>query len=150
DDDVLTGGAGNDSLRGDRGNDVLSGGDGRDYLSGASGNDTLDGGAASDRLYLGAGSDVASGGSGADTFIFRSDDLDGSQDSILDFSTTEGDRLDLRRLDLGGSENEYLAWFASNVTAVGDDVSVQLDNNTTLLLEDAADQLATLYDSFVF
>jgi len=150
DDDVLTGGAGNDSLRGDRGNDVLSGGDGRDYLSGASGNDTLDGGAASDRLYLGAGNDVASGGSGADTFIFRSDDLDGSQDSILDFSTAEGDRLDLRRLDLGGSESEYLAWFASNVTTVGDDVSVQLGNSTTLLLEDAADQLVTLYDSFVF
>lgn len=150
DDDALTGGAGNDSLRGDRGNDVLSGGDGRDYLSGASGNDTLDGGAASDRLYLGAGNDVASGGSGADTFIFRSDDLDGSQDSILDFSTAEGDRLDLRRLDLGGSESEYLAWFASNVTTVGDDVSVQLGNSTTLLLEDAADQLATLYDSFVF
>ncbi len=150
DDDVLTGGAGNDSLRGDRGNDVLSGGDGRDYLSGASGNDTLDGGAASDRLYLGAGNDVASGGSGADTFIFRSDDLDGSQDSILDFSTAEGDRLDLRRLDLGGSESEYLAWFASNVTAIGDDVSVQLGNNTTLLLEDAAAQLSTLYDSFVF
>ncbi len=150
DDDVLTGGAGNDSLRGDRGNDVLSGGDGRDYLSGASGNDTLDGGAASDRLYLGAGNDVASGGSGADTFIFRSDDLDGSQDSILDFSTAEGDRLDFRRLDLGGSESEYLAWFASNVTAIGDDVSVQLGNNTTLLLEDAADQLSTLHDSFVF
>ena len=150
DDDALTGGAGNDSLRGDRGNDVLSGGDGRDYLSGASGNDTLDGGAASDRLYLGAGNDVASGGSGADTFIFRSDDLDGSQDSILDFSTAEGDRLDLRRLDIGGSESEYLAWFASNITAIGDDVSVQLGNNTTLLLEDAADQLSTLYDSFVF
>jgi serralysin len=150
DDDVLDGGAGNDSLRGDSGNDALSGGASRDYLSGASGNDTLDGGSGIDRLYLGAGNDVASGGSGADTFIFRSDDLDGSQDIILDFSTAEGDRLDLRRLDLGGSESEYLAWFASNVTTVGDDVSVQLGNSTTLLLEDAADQLATLYDSFVF
>jgi len=150
DDDVLTGGEGRDSLRGDSGNDVLSGGADRDYLSGASGNDTLDGGAGGDRLYLGAGNDVASGGSGADTFIFRSDDLDGSQDSILDFTTAEGDRLDLRRLDLGGSESEYLAWFASNVTTTGDDVSVQLGNNTTLLLEDAADQFATLYDSFVF
>ncbi len=149
-DDVLSGGEGRDSLRGDRGNDELSGGADRDYLSGASGNDTLDGGADADRLYLGAGDDVASGGSGADTFIFRNDDLDGSQDLILDYSVSEGDRLHLRGLDLGDSQSDYAAWFASHVSASGDDVSIQLGNNTTLLLQDTADDLALLSDSFVF
>ncbi len=149
-DDVLTGGEGRDSLRGDSGNDALSGGADRDYLSGASGNDTLDGGADSDRLYLGAGDDVASGGSGADTFIFRSDDLDGSQDSILDYSAAEGDRLDLRRLDLGGSESEYTAWFGTHVSVSGNDVTIQLGNTTSLLLQDTAEDFAQLYDSFVF
>jgi len=149
-DDVLTGGEGRDSLRGDSGSDVLSGGSGRDYLSGASGNDTLDGGADADRLYLGEGSDVASGGGGADTFIFRSDDLDGSQDSILDFSVSEGDRLHLRRLELGVSESEHAAWFEDNVSVSGEDVVIQLGSSTTLLLQDAAEDFAQLYDSFVF
>jgi len=149
-DDVLTGGEGRDSLRGDSGNDVLSGGAGRDYLSGASGDDTLDGGADADRLYLGAGSDVASGGSGADTFIFRSDDLDGSLDSILDFSVTDGDRLDLRRLEIGFDESDYSAWFQSQVSVIGNDISIQLGNDTTLLLTNTADDIAQLYDSFLF
>lgn len=149
-DDVLTGGEGRDSLRGDSGNDVLTGGADRDYLSGASGNDTLDGGAGGDRLYLGSGSDVASGGDGADTFIFRSDDLDGAQDSILDYSVADGDRLDLRRADIGDSEADYAAWFGSQVSIIGDDVALQLGNSTTLLLHDTADDMAQLYDSFVF
>lgn len=150
DNDVLTGGEGRDSLRGDSGNDELSGGAGRDYLSGASGNDTLDGGADSDRLYLGAGGDVASGGTGADTFIFRSDDLDGSQDVILDYSVAEGDRLHLVRLELGEGESDYTLWFDSHVNVSGDDVTIQFQSSTTLILQDAADGFAQLYDSFVF
>jgi Ca2+-binding RTX toxin-like protein len=150
DDDALTGGEGRDSLRGDSGNDVLSGGADRDYLSGATGNDTLDGGGGGDRLYLGSGSDVASGGDGADTFIFRSDDLDGAQDSILDYSIADGDRLDLRRADIGDSEADYAAWFGSQVSVIGNDVALQLGNSTTLLLHDTADDIAQLYDSFVF
>ncbi|WP_294225879.1 type I secretion protein [uncultured Shimia sp.] len=149
-DDVLTGGEGRDSLRGDSGNDVLTGGADRDYLSGASGNDTLDGGGGGDRLYLGSGSDVASGGDGGDTFIFRSDDLDGAQDSILDYSVADGDRLDLRRADIGDSEADYAAWFDSQVSVIGDDVALQLGNSTTLLLHGTADDMAQLYDSFVF
>ncbi|WP_422047800.1 calcium-binding protein [Shimia sp.] len=149
-DDVLTGGVGRDSLRGDSGNDVLNGGDDRDYLSGASGNDTLDGGAGGDRLYLGAGADLASGGSGADRFIFRSDDLDGSTDRILDFDTDGGDRLDFRRLELGASDAEHLQWFATHVTSSGDDLQISLSNSTTLVLDGTAADLGDLYDTILF
>ncbi|MDA5558171.1 calcium-binding protein [Shimia sp. MMG029] len=149
-DDVLTGGLGRDSLRGDSGNDVLNGGDDRDYLSGASGNDTLDGGAGGDRLYLGAGADLASGGSGADRFIFRSDDLDGSTDRILDFDTDGGDRLDFRRLELGASDAEHLQWFATHVTNSGDDLQISLSNSTTLVLDGTAADLGDLYGTILF
>ncbi|SOB86828.1 Hemolysin-type calcium-binding repeat-containing protein [Sphingomonas guangdongensis] len=55
--DVLTGGAGADSLNGGDGNDTLVGGAGADFLSGDSGDDLLTGGAGADTLNGGAGND---------------------------------------------------------------------------------------------
>ena len=120
--DVMDGGAQDDALWGDDGNDVLRGGDGRDSLTGGAGHDrlfggghsdilvggegddTLRGGGAPDELYGGAGDDVLageagrdilSGGGGADLFVFGPADLDGGADTILDFSSAEGDRIHL-------------------------------------------------------
>lgn len=56
-DDELHGDAGDDSLGGGQGNDVLYGGDGNDYLNGDSGNDQLYGGTGNDTLYGGSGND---------------------------------------------------------------------------------------------
>jgi Ca2+-binding RTX toxin-like protein len=80
--DVLTGGAGNDTLFGGSGNDTLIGGAGNDVLFGGSGNDTVVGGVGADTAFLGSGndtfiwnpgegSDVVDGGSGFDTLDFR-------------------------------------------------------------------------------
>ncbi|MFY0616673.1 calcium-binding protein [Shimia sp.] len=148
--DLLIGGEGRDQLRGDRGDDSIDGGAGNDYLSGASGDDTLDAGAGNDRLYLGAGSDIASGGSGADRFVFRSDDLDGSTDQILDFNLTEGDRLDFRGLDTGTTESDFAAWFSENVSFAGPDLHFGLDNGTTLILVGGAEDATTIYDNILF
>jgi len=119
--DTLDGGAGNDSLRGGAGNDDLSGGTGNDKLDGDDDADTLDGGAGNDSLRGGAGnddlsggtgndivsggagSDVVRGGAGADTFAFLLLDIaplaETTGDVIAEFSSAEGDRIDLSAID---------------------------------------------------
>ena len=110
--DVLRGLAGADSLLGAAGNDKLDGGDDADTLDGGAGNDSLRGGAGNDDLSGGtgndivsggAGSDVVRGGAGADTFAFLLLDIaplaETTGDVIAEFSSAEGDRIDLSAID---------------------------------------------------
>ncbi len=69
------------------GDDVLRGGDGNDVIYGQEGNDVI---------YGGAGNDILSGGSGQDTFVMEA--VSQGVDVIKDFSTGEGDVLDLSSL----------------------------------------------------
>ena len=74
-------------------NNVLIGNARDNSLSGGEGNDTLIGG---------LGGDDLSGGAGADRFVFNTlSDLgiDFDRDSISDFSSLQGDKLDLSKLD---------------------------------------------------
>ncbi|MCK5384923.1 MAG: tandem-95 repeat protein, partial [Alphaproteobacteria bacterium] len=90
-DDILHGESGNDHLFGGNGDDELYGGDGRDHLYGGDGDDILVGGAGNDILVgdtSGVSADV-----GADTFKFIT--MDGSVDTIEDFSVNEGDMIDI-------------------------------------------------------
>lgn len=96
--DRLLGNVGRDVLRGDAGNDKLNGGAGADRLFGGAGKDVLIGGGGNDRLDGGAGADVLTGGKGADTFIFASA-VQTWGDRITDFSTRQGDVIDLSRID---------------------------------------------------
>ena len=117
-DNVLTGGVGRDNLVGGAGNDLLDGGTGDDALTGGSGNDRLLGGAGNDQLIGGdgddiiqggAGRDIVWGGAGADRFVFQPGDFATAPNSttpsvlwadvIADFSSAEGDRLDLSALE---------------------------------------------------
>ncbi len=83
--------------------DKLYGNSGVNLLAGGSGNDALDGGSGNDVLYGGAGADDLVGGAGADTFTFKvlSDTTvaTSGRDTILDFSGTSGDRIDLSAID---------------------------------------------------
>lgn len=97
-DDVLYGGDGDDDLRGEDGADHLFGGAGADKLYGGAGNDRLEGGDGNDWLEGGGGADILVGGAGADRFYFRPDDL-GSIDTILDFSSAQGDKIGLSAID---------------------------------------------------
>jgi Ca2+-binding RTX toxin-like protein len=114
--DVLYGGAGKDSLFGDAGKDALFGGAGDDRLAGGAGNDRLEGGAGSDRILAGIGNDRITGGTGndyvfgglgADTFVFTTmaefaafnSSADPTVDIIADFYPSQGDLIDLRRID---------------------------------------------------
>lgn len=74
-DNVLNGGAGNDTLNGGKGNDIIIGGPGKDMLT---------------------------GGVGVDVFRFLNNDLAATaanSSTILDFSRTQGDKIDLSLMD---------------------------------------------------
>ncbi len=86
--DSITGSNSADRLHGMSGNDVVTGLDGNDWIWGDDGDDTLSGD---------AGTDTLTGSSGADTFVFN-DAGYGSSDTIADFNTGAGDKLDLRDL----------------------------------------------------
>jgi Ca2+-binding RTX toxin-like protein len=85
--------AGSIHLQGEDGNDSLSGTNGNDTLEGGSGNDTLIGNSGNDTLEGGSGNDTLTGGANADKFLFNSK-ADGI-DTITDFSTTDGDKIDI-------------------------------------------------------
>jgi Ca2+-binding RTX toxin-like protein len=101
----LVGSAFNDTLAGNFANNHLSGGAGDDTLIGGTGHNTLDSGSGNDLLIAGPGANDLSGGTGADTFVFKflANTAQNSQaapeNSILDFSSTEGDHIDLSAID---------------------------------------------------
>jgi Ca2+-binding RTX toxin-like protein len=67
----LTGGSGNDDLRGDAVANNVQGGAGNDYVMGYAGNDTLSGGDGDDFVYGGSGGDTVNGGAGVDYLSYR-------------------------------------------------------------------------------
>ena len=83
-DDILVGTDAGEVIKGRVGDDIIQGGGGEDELWGNDGNDVLDGR---------TGRDWLKGGNGADIFVIS--DLD-SVDIIADFSTSNGDKIDLR------------------------------------------------------
>jgi Ca2+-binding RTX toxin-like protein len=115
-DDNFFGEGGKDELFGRDGDDELLGQNGQDRIVGQGGDDELFGGDAGDTLKGGNGDDVLSGndagdklkgGSGADTFLYdkTSDSRGGSVaetrlDTILDFKSSQGDTIDLSRIEI--------------------------------------------------
>lgn len=75
------------------------------------GNDTLIGSNASNNLYGGLGQDSLTGGLGADTFVFKSiaESTVANPDTIIDFSSAQGDKIDLSAIDAiaGGSNDAF-------------------------------------------
>lgn len=96
--DTLKGGGGNDALIGGKGRDALTGGKGGDTLQGGDGTDTLRGDGGGDMLNGGAGADVLTGGKGADHFVF-SNARQADGDKIRDFTTSQGDQIDVSGID---------------------------------------------------
>ena len=105
----LSGGAGNDTIRGGDGDDYISGGDDDDDLSGGQGDDVIvgdrgadimKGNAGNDRMIWnnGDGSDVMEGGNGWDTA-----EVNGSDDAGDAFRISAGEdgRVDFERTNFG-------------------------------------------------
>ncbi|MCB1530508.1 MAG: type I secretion C-terminal target domain-containing protein [Alphaproteobacteria bacterium] len=97
-DDVIVGRAGNDDLGGAAGDDDIHGGAGVDMVNGGSGNDLLHGGVGDDVLYGNDGLDILFGGGDADTFVFEAASAYNDVDVISDFSTPDGDAIDIADL----------------------------------------------------
>jgi Ca2+-binding RTX toxin-like protein len=106
--DTLFGGTGDDWLVGEAGDDIIFGGTGNDVIKGGgvvnTGNDWLYGGDGDDLFYGGEGNDYIAGGNGVDTLIgntgadvFAFDHITAfnGNDTIEDFSLSEGDKIDI-------------------------------------------------------
>ena len=137
-DDILLGGAGNDTIQGNGGDDVLRGELGDDSLIGGSGNDTLDGGAGADTLLGGTGNDILIGGLGADVmrggagndtyYIDSSDVFDEIGGSGFDTIASHLD-IDLEALTgIGSFENARLLGHA-NLSARGNSLNNHISGN---------------------
>ncbi|NBU27740.1 MAG: calcium-binding protein [Caulobacteraceae bacterium] len=123
---VLTGGAGDDEIRGRGGSDTLSGGEGNDRLRGDEGDDFLLGGGGNDRLRGDKGNDTLTGGAGNDRFIFNKE---GGADTVTDFQNGL-DKLDLTNFRLANADAALAA-----ASQVGDNVVFTLAGGVTVTLE---------------
>jgi Ca2+-binding RTX toxin-like protein len=115
------------------GDDKLLGDGGNDILFGQAGNDTLNGGLGNDILIGGKGNDTLIGGGGTDTFLWLKGDTNTTAttglgtDVIKDFSTKDGDKIDLRDL-LQGENDTNLTNF---LKISNDGTNTTLDISTT-------------------
>ncbi|MGI9216741.1 MAG: beta strand repeat-containing protein [Hydrogenophaga sp.] len=102
-----TGNAMDNLINGNTGNNALSGLAGIDTLNGNAGNDSLDGGSENDVLNGGAGVDILTGGQGADIFAYTLITHSGGgatqRDTITDFVSADGDKIDLSAIDANAS-----------------------------------------------
>ena len=92
-----------DYIKGSAVANILDGGAGNDTLEGLNGDDTLLGRSGNDKLIGGAGRDTLEGGAGADQFIYQSiresSTSASSRDIIVDFSRSQGDKINLKAID---------------------------------------------------
>lgn len=139
--DSLYGGGGNDTLHGDEGDDYLSGGDGDDTLNGNAGNDYLDGGDGNDTLNGGAGDDVIRGGAGDDTItggggndILVYDTPDFGHDRVIGFDANPNggqDKIDLRGLGITDANFDTRVVIQTGAT----ETVITIDGESTITLE---------------
>ncbi len=122
-DDIIYGYDGNDTIHGGDGNDMLYGGNGNDTLYGQGGDDTVYGGDGNDTLY----GDYT--GSGADTFVFKSGDA--GIDTIADFSTAQGDKIDIHDILVGYDPLTSAITDFVHITASGSNAILSVDANGT-------------------
>lgn len=140
-DNVFSGGGGRDRLILGGGNDTGLGGNGDDTLVGEVGDDLLDGGNNDDNLRGSRGQDTLTGGGGGDRFIFVSTNDStfaiAQRDTITDFSSAEGDHIDLALIDaetgVAGNQAFHLV---TQFTGDKGELRVKLDGADVLVLAD--------------
>lgn len=96
--DTIYANAGNNRIYGGGGDDEIYGGTGNDTIHGGSGNDLIMGGDGNDAIYGGTGTNTLWGGNGADTFGWKSQTELSGKDILMDFNSSEGDKLGFDQL----------------------------------------------------
>lgn len=147
--DVIYGGAGNDSVTGGGGDDYVDGGAGNDSIFGGDGNDYADGGADQDQIIAGGGDDFLLGGAGNDVLrgdsfgldvaLLGNDYLDGGDGDDQMVGDGKDDSM------LGGAGNDYMLGDDTNATlpisSHGNDTMDGGAGNDTLIGNAKDDQL---------
>jgi Ca2+-binding RTX toxin-like protein len=124
---TLNGGAGDDVIYGNGGDDFLNGSTGSDRLFGGDGNDVLNGGAFGG---IAGEWDTLTGGAGADRFVFDSANSSlfaaapAQPDRITDFSTIEGDKLDIHGVFAPGTVGSFTAGATGAFTGIAGQVQI--------------------------
>jgi Ca2+-binding RTX toxin-like protein len=102
-----------------------------DTLTGNSSANAINGGAGNDVIIGGLGADILTGGLGADTFRFLSTGLDATFDRVTDFSTAQGDKIDLKNLLVGYDAVTKAITDFVEFTTVGANTVVKVDRDGT-------------------
>jgi Ca2+-binding RTX toxin-like protein len=126
--DLIVGGMESDTIYGAGGNDTIMGNSGDDNLFGEAGNDIIKGGSGDDTITGGAGADIMSGGTGDDVFVIGSSDLDGSLDTITDFSL-DGDVI---RFEGIGSNAQVKYDATTGIVSINGKDVLKLDENLAI------------------
>jgi Ca2+-binding RTX toxin-like protein len=150
-DDFLRGGGVGDTLLGDSGNDTIFGADGPDFIDGSAGNDTLQGDAGNDVILGGLDDDLLFGNAGRDLLIGQQgiDTLTGGADpNILIGGTTshDNDRAALRSIqaelrELRGDGTQISAYIGNLTNGGGLNGSVVLVLGVTVFDDTAVDTM---------
>ncbi|WP_298194551.1 hypothetical protein [Novosphingobium sp.] len=89
-------------IAGTDGANVLIGSSRADELNGLGGKDRLIGGDGYDRLHGGDGADQLTGGLAGDAFVFETSGKAAGRDTIVDFSSAQGDVIEIARSGFAG------------------------------------------------
>ena len=111
-----------ENVTGSSHDDTITGSSGANVLDGGAGNDTIDGGGGADDLY---------GGSGADAFLFKAATAFSNSITVHDFSTSEGDKIDIHDLLTSYDPLTSLITDFVHIEASGGNAIVSVDANGT-------------------
>jgi Ca2+-binding RTX toxin-like protein len=100
-----------------------------DTLTGNSAANTINGGAGNDLIVGGQGSDILTGGLGADTFQFLTTGLDTNFDRITDFSSTQGDKINIQNILVGYDAVTKAITDYVEFTTVGANTEIKVDRD---------------------
>ncbi|MBK6897645.1 MAG: type I secretion C-terminal target domain-containing protein [Alphaproteobacteria bacterium] len=120
-----------ENLTGSAFNDTLTGNTGVNILTGGAGNDTLRGGAANDTLKGGLGTDTLYGEADADMFVFEAASAFTAQDTVADFSTAQGDKLNIADLLIGYTAGQSAIDDFVTFTTAGANTNFAVDRDGT-------------------
>ncbi|MBL8698540.1 MAG: choice-of-anchor L domain-containing protein [Alphaproteobacteria bacterium] len=125
-------------LAGD-GDDIIDTGDGADEIWGGAGNDQIDGAAGADIIHGGSGHDEIAGGAGADRFVFGDAGevltTAANPDQLIDFSSAEGDKIDLHLVDANsGTGGDDAFVLAASFTGVAGQLVIANSGGEDLLV----------------
>ena len=112
-------------------------------LTGGSGNDSMDGAAGNDTLRGGIGADQTTGGLGLDTFIWDDGEFGAmtttGADRIVDFSTAQGDKINLSLVDANTTttaDNAFTFIGAAAFSNVAGQLRYEVQGTNTIVMGD--------------